>query len=128
MRREQRQVRALKALSVTGSKTEAAQMAGISRRTLYNYLHDPWFIHELEKLIDSGNIETYCVMEDMRTQAEDTLMELLGDPSPAIRIKAAKAIIDMANRREKSVEKIFERQTRKEEKDPLGVYDMIPMK
>ena len=94
-------------------------MAGISRRTLYNYLHDTRFIHELEKMVDSGNIETYCILEDMRTQAEDTLVELLENASPAIRIKAAKAIIDLANRREKSVEKIFERQNRKEEKDPF---------
>ena len=117
MKREQRQARALNALAVTGSYSAAARMSGISRRTLYNYLHDPQFVRELEKMHNGIIIEQRCDLDDMREHAEDVLAELLEDPSPAIRIKAAKVVLDNANRREAEMVKIFERQNRKDEKN-----------
>lgn len=80
-------------------------------------MHEPRFIRELEKMHNSLVIEQVCDMDDIRVQAEDVLTELLSDPSPAIRINAAKVILDNANKREAAMEKIFERQIRKDEKN-----------
>ena len=122
MKKTQRQARALNALAVTGSYTEAAKISGITRRTLFNYMHDPGFVRELEKMHNSLVLESVCNLEDMRMHAEEVLEELLDDPSPAIRIKASRTILEISNRREAQMIKIFERQRRKDEVDPFGIF------
>ena len=118
MNKAQRQARAIKALSVTDTLTEAAEVAGISRRTLYTYMSDPTFKKRLEKAFDSMIIEQTNDLFSQRKEAEKVLSELMCDESPEIRLRAAKAVIENARKREETMIEIFSKWARDD--DPFG--------
>jgi len=119
MRQEQRQKRALQALVSSNTMTEAAELAGVSRRTLYSYLKDPWFRSELQKAYSAAVFQQVSDIQETKRRAEETLAELLNDPSPEVRLRAAKVILDHAGRREavmlEQIEKI-------QDEDHLGIF------
>ena len=103
---------------MTSSMTEAAQVAGISRRTLYEYLKDSTFRKRLEKAFDTVIVEQANDLFTQRKEAERVLVELMREGSPEIRLKAAKAIIENASKREETLLAAFSRW--KTEYDPFG--------
>lgn len=74
---------AIRALLISGTMTEAADRAGISRRTLFSYRHDESFLKELEKARTSMIRHTTDI---------DFLLRAMQDESIAadLRILAAK--------------------------------------
>ena len=110
MKREERKAKAIKAIIVADNMAQAADAAGISRRTLYNYLHDPTFVKELEKAYNGMIIEQVCNQEEQKRMAEDVLTELLDDYRPEIRLKAVKIILDNARKKELAMLGVFLRQ------------------
>ena len=117
MDKKQRQAKALRALTVTDSMTEAAQLAGITRRTLYTYLGDPDFQERLEKAFDSAITEQVNDSFSQRKEAEKVLSELMHDESPEIRLRAAKAVIENSRKREESMLSMFGKWKSEREKD-----------
>lgn len=90
--------RALQALIVSKTKTEAAKNAGIAARTLNNYLKDPKFIaaYEAAYNIDIKNAERKS--HNSAENAVEVLKEIMNDTNAdsMARISAAKAILEFA--------------------------------
>ena len=86
------QYRALMALVETPNRSRAAELAGISRATLYRYLNDKDFLFELSRMRHEAE---ELALEELRGAALSsfrTLAELLDDPDSKIRLSAAKAL------------------------------------
>lgn len=96
---DQKRQAALAALMDSSTLTEAAEKAGISRRTLYNYLHnDIEFARAYDEIRDRQAVDFMDDLNDRRRRAHAVIMELLEDAEQpaAIRLKAAQAILEAA--------------------------------
>lgn len=92
----QRQQRALMALLEQPSKAAAAQAAGISPRTLRDYLADPAFAAELQRL-QGGQISDAAQRgRQSMTGAMDALRNVMDDGSQSgqTRVQAARSILE----------------------------------
>lgn len=93
--------RALSALLESNTLTEAADKAGISRKTLYNYIrNDPAFGLAYRTARDQIAIEQMEALNNGTDRATRLLLDLMDDAEqPAgIRMKAAQTIIAAANK------------------------------
>lgn len=91
--------RALAALLDSSTLTEAAEKAGISRKTLYNYIrNDPAFGLAYRTARDQMTLEQMEVLNGGTAKATRLLMDLMDDAEqPAsIRMKAAQTILATA--------------------------------
>lgn len=94
--KEQNKARALSAMLESGTLTEAAEKAGISRKTLYNYIRDDAaFGLAYRTARDEMAIVQMETLNNGTARATRLLLELMDDEEqPAsIRIKAAQTII-----------------------------------
>lgn len=103
---DQKKSAALEALLDSSSMTEAANKAGISRRTMYNYLHND--IDFARAYAEARNRQAVAYMDELtarRDRAQDFIMGLLDDEKqPAsIRLKAAQSILTAAAAQEKII-------------------------
>lgn len=97
---------ALAALLDSGSLTEAAERAQLSRRTLYEYMHhDIDFARAYDEARNRQAVAYYDALQARRERANSVIMELLEDTAQpaAIRLKAAQAILSAAADQEKIV-------------------------
>ena len=102
----QRKDAALAALLDSSTLTEAADKAGISRRTLYGYLH-----HDIDfarAYDEARNRQAIAYMDELtarRERAQGVIMGLMEDEKqPAsIRLKAAQTILTAAAAQEKTI-------------------------
>jgi len=96
---DQKRQAALVALMSSNTLTEAAEKAGIDRRTLYNYLHhDIDFARAYDEMRSMQAINLLDEMTERRQQASAVIMDLMNDAEQPgiIRLKAAQAILDAA--------------------------------
>lgn len=103
---DQKRQAALAALLDSSTLTEAAEKAGIDRRTLYNYLHnDLEFARAYDEIRDRQAVAFMDDLTDRRQRAHAVIMELLEDAEQpaAIRLKAAQTILTAAAEQEKTV-------------------------
>lgn len=103
---DQKKQAALEALMDSNSMTEAAEKAGIDRRTLYNYLHnDVDFARAYDEIRDRQAIAFMDDLTNRRQRAHAVIMELLEDKEQpaAIRLKAAQTILTAAAEQDKTV-------------------------
>lgn len=94
---EQKKTAALNALIVSNSLSEAAETAGIDRRTLYNYLHnDLQFARAYDEIRDRQAIAYFDDLLSRRERANAVIMDVLEDEGQpaAVRLKAAQMILD----------------------------------
>ncbi len=106
MKNEQKRQSALTALLVSNSLSQAAETAGISRRTLYNYIHnDIDFSRAYYEMRSRQAINVLDSMTERMERAQSVLMEMLEDADqPAvIRLKAAQMILSVGAEQEKTV-------------------------
>lgn len=99
MGKQQTRERALTALIEGGTLTEAAEKAGISRRTLYSYLHDDIeFARAYKQTVDQQALLRLETLENERRRASAVLLEIMEDKGQpgANRIKAAQLALDQA--------------------------------
>lgn len=89
---------ALQALMRYTGRKEAADAAGISERTLRDYLRDPAFNAELNRLYDDWMDECTRELQQAVKLAIQTLKGSLTDEAASVpaKIAAAKAILDTA--------------------------------
>ena len=100
---------ALAALLDSNSMTEAAEKAGISRRTMYGYLHnDVDFARAYDEARNRQAIAYMDALNARRERAQAVIMDLLEDTEQpaAIRLKAAQTILSAAAEQEKTVDGI----------------------
>ena len=100
---------ALAALLDSSSMTEAAEKAGISRRTMYGYLHnDVDFARAYDEARNRQAIAHMDALNARRERAQAVIMDLLEDTEQpaAIRLKAAQTILSAAAEQEKTVDGI----------------------
>ena len=103
---EQKKTAALVALAESSTLTEAADKAGISRRTLYGYIRDDIeFSVAYKSLREQAALRAYEAAAARRAHASEVVESIMDDteqPS-AVRLKAALAIIDKADKLEAEV-------------------------
>ncbi len=96
---DQKRQAALAALMDSSTLTEAAEKAGISRRTLYNYLrNDLEFARAYDEMRDMQAVSLLDEMTERRRQASAVIMDLMNDTEQpgVVRLKAAQAILEAA--------------------------------
>ena len=109
MSKEQNKKKALEALIDSNSLTEAAEKAGISRKTLYNYLHtERDFALAYQEMLEQQILESIDAVSVDREKAHSVIREILGDKEQpaAIRLKAAEMVLKSAAGHEESVSAI----------------------
>ena len=91
-----RQIKAINSLLTSKDRSEAADQAGVSRKTLYRYLENEEFKRELSRrkneLLETGS----CSLTAAVDRAISTLVELLDCKQPNIRRLTAVNILDHA--------------------------------
>lgn len=93
---EQKKAAALNALAESSTLTEAAEKAGISRKTLYSYIrYDFDFSRAYKSLLEEAAIQALENMADQRERASKTLLSIMEDEKQPgmVRLKAAQAIL-----------------------------------
>ena len=103
---DQKKQAALEALMDSNSLTEAAEKAGIARRTLYNYLrNDIDFARAYDEIRDRQAVAFMDDLTDRRQRAHAVILEIMEDTeqSAIVRLKAAQAILTAAAEQEKTV-------------------------
>jgi len=103
---------ALAALLESSSISEAAEKAGISRRTMYNYLHeDIDFARAYKALQEEAATLHLERLENERERAAAVMLELMEDKEQpgAVRLKAAQAVIEAASNQAEAVAAIANR-------------------
>ena len=93
---DQKKQRALTALLETGSLSEASKQAGISRRTLYNYLskdHD--FAVAFQETQQQIILSLVDDVTGKITQALDVIMDIMQDENvkPETRLRASESLL-----------------------------------
>ncbi len=89
-----KQRRAIAALLSTPTIGAAAATAEIGERTLATWLSDPVFRAELTAAEDAAVDEAVRQLVASSGAAVETMMGLLNDPKPAIRLRAADALLN----------------------------------
>ena len=94
---------ALAALADSSTLTEAAEKAGISRRTLYGYIrNDIDFSVAYKSLREQATLKAFDAAAEQRDQASKVVASIMNDEAQpgAVRLKAALSIIDKADKLE----------------------------
>ena len=97
---------ALAALAESSTLTEAADKAGISRRTLYGYIReDIDFSVAYKSLQEQATLRAYDAAAARRDHASEVVEAIMDDVEQpgAVRLKAALSIIDKADKLEAEV-------------------------
>lgn len=98
---DERKQAALDALLNTGSYTEAAKVAGLSRRTIYKYLHeDAEFAAAYEESYNAQTLEQYEELARQRKRALEVITDMLNDTerNGYERLQAARIILDLSEK------------------------------
>ncbi len=90
-----RQILALPILAAASSMTQAAREAGISESTLYRWRQNEHFRNELQRLTAETADLTRQEMESLTRQSSQVLSDLMQDPDPMVRLRAARAVAVM---------------------------------
>ena len=88
-----RQMVALPFLVESPTLTEGARRAGISRRTVHRWMEDDHFRVEFEKLRNEALSLAQAELKGLTLKGAVVLGQMLEDPSPYIRLRAAQAAI-----------------------------------
>lgn len=102
--------KALAALMDSNSLTEAAEKAGISRKTLYSYLHnDADFANAFEQLRNEQTVNYIDTINSDRDSARNVIRQIMNDAEQpaAVRLKAAQAILTEAENQDAIVNRIM---------------------
>ena len=88
-----RQTLALPILAAAPNLTEGAKEAGISEATLRRWRQDEHFRTEMDRLTHEIAETTRQGLKDLVTQGFRVIRELMEDPDPTVRFRAARAAI-----------------------------------
>ena len=100
--RDPKKQAALEALLESSTLTEAAEKAGISRKTLYTYIRHDWdFSRAYKDMQDQSAIRAMESAQAARERASSVILSIMEDEKQpaAIRLKAAQAILEEGSKR-----------------------------
>lgn len=103
---EQKKAAALEALMQSSTLTEAAQKAGISRKTLYSYIRDDHaFSLAYKSLQEEASIRALEALEEQRERASSVVLSIMEDEKQpaAVRLKAALSILNAGAKQREDV-------------------------
>lgn len=106
---DQKRDAALAALLTCETLTEAAEQAGISRRTLYSYIHDDVDFARAYDAARNHQMTTFAdTLHEKRMKAATIIADLMEDPEQpaAIRLRAAQTFINASAAQEKATGEI----------------------
>lgn len=89
---------AIEALLQSPTVQDAARLSGIPSRSLYRWLQDPTFRDAYAAAGREALSLTVAKLKSATGAALQTLQECLADPSGAVRVSAARCILDTAVR------------------------------
>jgi len=92
------------ALAGGATVAEAAQQAGMSERTAYRWLNKPEFRRRVARIQQTMARRAVARLSDGMVEAAAALRELLSVDDPAVRLRAARALLDLGPRLRDSVE------------------------
>ena len=90
-----RQLLALPILAVAPNRRQAALEAGVSEATLYRWLRNERFRTELDRLTAQAAEFTRSEIESLTRHSFIVLTDLMGDPDPAVRLRASRTVAAM---------------------------------
>ena len=93
-----RQISALPYLISSPTVKEGARLAGISRMTYYRWMEDDHFRAAFKRLRDEAFSLSQAELKGLSLKGAVVLAQMLEDPSPNIRLKAAQAAISAGAR------------------------------
>ena len=93
-----KQLSALSHIALSGSISEGARQAGVSRSSIYRWLNDPAIRRELDTLREEIADIARTKLHHMTLRALQVIESSLHDESQRARFRAAVATIDMAQR------------------------------
>jgi predicted transcriptional regulator len=102
------QQKAIKLLSSGVSKTSVAEILGISRDTIYDWLKEEWFIKEINNTIDNNTRELGQMLSELDNKAIKAIERALDSNNEAIALKAALGFID-ARKNLSQIDNIYDR-------------------
>lgn len=90
-----RQVLALPIIAAAPNMTQAAREAGISESTLRRWRQNEHFCVELNRLTAETADLTRQLLESLTRQSSRVLSDLMQDPDPMVRLRAARAVVNV---------------------------------
>ena len=93
-----RQILALPILAAAPNMQQAARDAGIGQSTLYRWLRDENFRQELKRLTVEVAELTRSELQGLTLRSLKVLADLMDDPDPMVRLRAARTIASMGIR------------------------------
>lgn len=121
---KQNKARALDALLDSATITEAAEKAGISRKTLYSYMReDVEFARAYKAAQERLTLERMATVEADRQRATATIFSLMDDKTQpgAVRLKAAQTILEAATAAQQQAAAIASRNV-SANSDPFDIF------
>ena len=91
-----RQKTALPVVAASPSVLEAARRSNVGLRTLHRWLEDDNFRRELERLQDEAAELARSELQGLMLRSVTVLSEVMKDPSPSIRLRAANSALAFA--------------------------------
>ena len=91
-----RQKMALPIIAASPTLTEAARRASVNARTLKRWLEDEEFRSELERLHEESAELARSEIQGLMLRSVKVISDSLKDPSPTIRLNAARAAMALA--------------------------------
>ena len=125
---DQKKASALAALMECDTFTEAAEKAGISRKTLYNYLtEDQEFATAHRAMQERRTLERADKAEANYDFAVKTVLELMeyGKAPPAVRLKAALSLMEATSADRDRCGELAQRN--KERTNPTSIANMLDL-
>ena len=109
--------RALQALIESPTITAAAEAAGVTRRTMYNYLNNDDFRSALKRQRETAALERAERLSAARETALQAVLGVMNDSAspPAVRVLAAKAVLTQADAADAALDGIMQAQDFKSE-------------
>jgi hypothetical protein len=80
------------------SQRQVAKAFGVSPQTMNSWAHSPAFCGHVESLLVTVERETQQALHGLRLGAVETLSNLLNTGSPAVRLQAAKVVLEATHR------------------------------
>lgn len=108
----QKKAQALAALMESSTLTEAAEKAGISRRSLYTYIREESdFARAYQALQDTAATAAAEAAEARAAEASSVVKSIMDDTAQpaAIRLKAAQIILETSAKNREKLERITQR-------------------
>lgn len=126
---EQKKALALSALMECDTFTEAAEKAGISRRTLYSYLsEDEAFARAHRAMQERRTLERAELVEQNFQRAMQTVVQLMEDQQNtpcAVRLKAALSLMELAQTEHERAGVLA--QKNKDRTNPMSMEHMLEL-